>query len=66
MKGGKESDMDRIHCAGCKFYYVTWDVTFPYGCKLYQIKSKQLPSHVVLQSVGRKCDQYIPKEDKTR
>ncbi|MFT9495697.1 uracil-DNA glycosylase [Anaerosolibacter sp.] len=55
--------MKRVHCASCKFYYVTWDTNFPYGCKLYKIKSKQLPSILVIQSTGKKCDQYISKND---
>jgi hypothetical protein len=51
----------RIQCHKCKYYYTTWDIYFPYGCKLYEVKSKQLPSIIVSKSIGMPCDKFIEK-----
>jgi hypothetical protein len=48
----------RVDCRNCKYYYITWDIYFPYGCKLFGVKSKQLPSAIVYQSLGSECDKY--------
>jgi hypothetical protein len=51
-------DSKRIDCRKCKHYYITWDVAFPYGCKAYNIKSKQMPSIIVCKSIGKECEGY--------
>jgi hypothetical protein len=53
--------IDRIDCRKCIHYYITWDVNFPYGCKLFKLKSKQLPSAIVFESIGNQCDNWAPK-----
>ena len=45
-------------CKGCKFYYITWDKKFPYGCKSLGFKSKKNPSDEVLSSSGMECQFY--------
>lgn len=57
-----KTNMNKVQCNKCKYYYVTWDVQFPYGCKLYGIKSKQVPSIVVSKSIGTQCEQFIEKQ----
>lgn len=47
------------NCRKCKHYFITWDYRFPYGCKLFGIKSKQTPSIVVYHSLGKKCEHFI-------
>ena len=54
--GGKE-----VQCNNCKYYYITWEIQFPYGCKLYGIKSKQVPSVIVSKSIGMPCNEFIEK-----
>ena len=44
-----------IDCNQCRYYYITWDKTFPYGCKAIGFKSKQLPSVEVRASSGCDC-----------
>ena len=51
-----------IDCHRCKYYYVTWDKNFPYGCKAMRFKSKQLPSIQVLVSSQRECLLFSKKE----
>ncbi|HEC49710.1 MAG TPA: uracil-DNA glycosylase [Candidatus Desulfofervidus auxilii] len=45
----------KIDCFKCKFFYVTWDKHFPYGCKVMGFKSKEIPSNVVLKSSKMSC-----------
>jgi hypothetical protein len=50
-----------MNCKKCKFFYITWDKKFPYGCKLYEIKSKTTPDAQVLVNTGIACLGYQPK-----
>ncbi|MBP2665570.1 MAG: hypothetical protein H6Q76_550, partial [Firmicutes bacterium] len=43
---------DRISCHKCKHFYVTWDNSFPYGCKAMGFKGKIIPSMMVFQASG--------------
>lgn len=54
-------NVKRIDCKKCKNYYITWDMQFPYGCKLFSIKSKQMPNIVIYQSLGKHCEAYEDK-----
>ena len=53
--------IERIDCRKCIYYYITWDVNFSYGCRLFEIKSKQLPYVIVFQSLGTQCDNFLGK-----
>jgi len=52
----------RKNCRKCKHYYITWDAKFPYGCRLFGIKSKQIPSVVVYKSSGKVCQGFEEKK----
>ena len=54
----------KVNCKKCMYHYITWDNSFPYGCKLYGVKSKQLPSVIVSQSIGKACDSFLEKKAK--
>ncbi|MBN1838333.1 MAG: hypothetical protein JW820_20910 [Spirochaetales bacterium] len=45
-------------CLSCRHYYVSWDPRFPRGCRVFGIKSRDLPSHVVYRSTGTHCPAY--------
>lgn len=45
----------KINCRECDYYYVTWDINAPYGCKAMGFKGKLMPSIAVLQSTGKQC-----------
>lgn len=52
-----------VNCLQCKYYYVTWDRSFPYGCKALGFKSKYCPSREVSLASGLECQYY---KDKTK
>jgi hypothetical protein len=47
--------MKRINCRQCIHYYVTWDKSFPYGCRAMRFKSKMTPSAEVHINSGKPC-----------
>jgi hypothetical protein len=49
------------NCLRCRHYFVTWQASFPHGCRLFQMKSKLLPSKEVLATSGTHCQAYQPK-----
>ncbi|MDQ1913063.1 uracil-DNA glycosylase [Paenibacillus sp. GD4] len=51
----------RINCFQCKNFYVTWDPSFPRGCRSYGIKTRELPSAVVLRTTGQPCIGFADK-----
>ena len=55
---------ERISCHKCKFFYVTWDNSFPYGCKAMGFKGKITPSMMVFQASGKTCMAYEEKAEK--
>jgi len=57
---------EKIECRKCIHYFITWDQRFPYGCKLYEVKSRQMPSIIVYQSLGSKCPNFVKKENSAR
>ena len=52
---------ERVNCYKCVYYYITWDTSFPRGCKFYNFKTASLPSMLVKQSTGKSCDKFTPK-----
>ena len=42
-------------CHGCKFFYVTYKQSKPYGCRAYGFISRTLPSKIVFVSSGIEC-----------
>ena len=44
-----------LKCHGCRYFYVTYKQSKPYGCKAYGFISKILPSKVVFDTSGIKC-----------
>ena len=54
-------------CRKCKHFFVTHNPAMPMGCRVYQIKSKQLPSLVVKQANGGSdCIGFQPKANKNK
>ena len=54
----------RIACQKCIYYFVTWEVGQPHGCKSYGFKSKCLPSIVVKNASGQSCNFFEEKNKK--
>lgn len=51
----------RPNCYGCQFFYITYQPSFPYGCKAMSFKSKILPSVTVYKNSGMECQMYQKK-----
>lgn len=52
------------NCRNCKHFYVTWDAQMPNGCRLYGIKSRQVPQIIVKESSGTECLGFEEKQKK--
>lgn len=52
----------RVNCRKCRFFQITWDKKFPYGCKAYGFKTKQMPSVKVKSFSGIECLKFILKK----
>ncbi|WP_443661950.1 uracil-DNA glycosylase [Clostridium sp.] len=53
--------INKTNCCKCIYYYITWDPTYPKGCKLYGFKSANSPSILVKKSSGIACAKFTPK-----
>jgi len=51
-------------CRGCRHYYITWDRSFPYGCRAMGFKSLQMPCIAVRMSSGKECLSFEPRKEK--
>lgn len=53
------------NCMKCKHYFVTFDQYAPKGCRIYKIKSSNMPSIIVKQANnGVECIGFEPKPEK--
>jgi hypothetical protein len=50
-------------CGNCRHYYITWDKSFPYGCKAMGFKSKALPYALTREVSGQECLSFAPREN---
>lgn len=46
------------NCIQCAYYYVTWDVNAPRGCRMFGFKSQTMPSKIVEQHSGLPCPYF--------
>ncbi len=51
-----------VNCRKCRYFYITWDKKFPYGCKAIGFKSPKLPSIEVKLTSGIDCTKFKPKD----
>jgi len=56
--------MEHIDCFTCKYFYITWDKHFPYGCNALGFKSKSMPSAEVFKASNTECLKYERKPGK--
>ena len=49
------------NCLACIHFYVTWDPSFPRGCRIFDIKCRSLPSQEVYAATGRHCPSFERK-----
>jgi len=63
---GRSSKIQRNNCFQCKYFYITWDKRFPYGCRVYGIKTRYNPSAEVFKATGKGCLGYKEKQKSKR
>ena len=61
LKNG--SPQNRAICQKCRFFYVTWDRSFPYGCRSMGFKGKIMPYLMVFQASGKPCMAFEARTD---
>lgn len=64
MNVGNRRRQERINCFQCCHFFITWDKSFPNGCKVFGFKTKQLPSVAVQQASGAECAAFQQKNPK--
>lgn len=52
-----------INCRKCKHFIITWDLKAPYGCKIFGMKTKQMPSIEVYKTSGTECVKFQVKDE---
>ena len=55
-----------VNCQKCAYFYVTWDPSFPRGCRLYGFKTATQPSATVFEATGGECQNYVSRVNKKR
>ncbi len=56
----------RVTCFGCAHFHVTWDPTFPRGCRALGFKCRELPSDFVRRASGEECRYFAPRPGSSR
>ncbi|MCG8451946.1 MAG: hypothetical protein MI717_02035 [Spirochaetales bacterium] len=59
--GGVKTQGPPPYCPRCIHYFVTWNPSFPKGCRLFGLKSRRLPSEEVRAANGRDCPSFTEK-----
>jgi hypothetical protein len=57
------SQLAQVNCWKCIHFATSWDPKMPYSCKLLGFKSQILPSIQVMNSDGRPCFGFSPKQN---
>lgn len=58
---GRGAD-DRQTCLRCVHYYITYDPSFPYGCRALGFKSRRMPQLEVVEASQASCLSFQPKK----
>lgn len=60
---GTESPKERRPCRRCRYFFITHEPGFPYGCRAMGFKSARYPAAVVQQASGLACQRYSPRKE---
>jgi len=61
----KNSENKDPNCFHCRHFYITWDASFPRGCRQFGFKGRELPSKEVRTSTGSVCPSFEKSEKTT-
>lgn len=59
--GGPQQERE-IDCFCCRFFFITYEQQFPYGCRAARFKSRRMPSREMFANSGVDCQFYAGKE----
>ncbi len=59
-------DKKKIRCLDCEHYYITWDESYPYGCRKMGFKSKYAPRKAVFDMSEINCQAFSMKKRKAK
>jgi len=59
-----DSSANKVNCFLCRYFYITHEQNFPYGCRAIGFKSKYLPSFAVYSNSGLECQSFVVKQEK--
>ncbi|HOW56781.1 MAG TPA: hypothetical protein PKZ12_02170 [Smithellaceae bacterium] len=62
MKDKEDAASRPINCFLCRYFYITYEKKFPYGCRVMGFKSKRLPSIDVFNNSDMDCSLFMEKE----
>jgi len=62
MTHNLKASRSKLNCFQCKHFYVTWDQSFPKGCRAMGFKGKEMPSVVVYRASEKECLLFAPKK----
>ncbi|TFG62121.1 MAG: hypothetical protein E4H36_08745 [Spirochaetales bacterium] len=47
------------NCLKCVYFRVTYDPAYPRGCRVFAVKSRDLPSMEVFKATGHHCPSFV-------
>ncbi|MCE5335010.1 MAG: uracil-DNA glycosylase [Desulfobacteraceae bacterium] len=53
--------MEKVRCAQCEHFFITWIAGAPYGCTAWGVKSRRHPFLAVRTASGFECQLFKPK-----
>jgi hypothetical protein len=63
---GQKPQGTEIKCFSCRHFYITYDRSFPYGCKMAGFKSRLMPSREMYVNSGLECLFFEEKKKNDR
>jgi hypothetical protein len=57
----EDAAQQRPRCTACAHYYITHDLSFPYGCHALGFKSARQPVQDVIEASGQACQYFQAK-----
>ena len=60
--GGSPGQGRAIDCFSCRFFFITYEQRFPYGCRAARFKSSRMPSREMFANSGMDCQFFAGKE----
>lgn len=55
-----------VTCLKCAHYYITFDPSFPYGCRALDFKCRRLPHYEVAAASNLPCQSFVAKPNQRK